>query len=444
MPVCGDERAGDHAVAAVLSLLGAAGLVVGMLVLVAVAGHAVGELYRDPRRRPPDARVAGWHRWAGYGLTCLGVAAWAVLAAVVEPGTREIHADLLALAPEDRTHVGETERLAMLSREARWAAIVLAVGGLVLLARAHDRRRAVAMGVTGWVVADLTLDAADIDGWIVALIAGTVAGGLLLVLARPRPGAPPTATSGLFPLVYSGASITASFPMVMAVGPWTADQLSPWAVPLVTGLSVLLVAAGVANAAAASPTITARRSGRATTVALLGMGAAFGHAVWEFGGGDETPEGGAFLPGIGAVVGLVVVCALVCAGPLRSATDRLVWLAASAGLAAAAVVFVAVAWGALALLQVGAASSAWADGAVLSPFLAGPLYALPGIIAGALLGLLALLPVVWSHRPVPVRTPEPEDEPSTARPVALPGVPEILEWPPPPARTGSASALPPP
>jgi len=63
-------------------------------------------------------------------------------------------------------------------------------------------------------------------------------------------------------------------------------------------------------------------------------------------------------------------------------------------------------------------------------FLEGPVYLLPGIIAGAFLGLLSLLPVAWSYRrQVAVAVSEPWAPPAL---VTVSGVAEILEWAPKP------------
>jgi hypothetical protein len=401
-------------------------LVMAVLALAGVAARAVVRLYGDESRRPADVLPARWHLPAAYGLLCAGLLLWAVFAAVVEPTTREALSDLLARDPEDRSHVGETERLAMFGREARWAAILLGAGGLVVLARARRRRAIVAAFVVAWVAADLVVDVADAGPSVVAVV--TVVLGALAVAAASR--ARRDGAAGLFPLVYSGASTTAAFPLVLAVGPWSAQQLPGWVVPLVAGQSALLVVAGMVVALAAAPAPTPRRTVAAVTVAAVGALAAAGHAVWEFGGGDEVPDGRAFLPGVAAVAVVVTAGAFACAGPLRFARDRWAWVGVTAALGIIAGILVAVAFGGVVLLQF--VAEGIADGVGFGTmFLEGPLYVLPGVLAGALLGVVALLPVARSHRVAVPREPEPDEPQETPRPVALPGVAEVLEWPPP-------------
>ena len=140
------------------------GLAVVVALVVALVGFAVRDvvlLHRDESRRPPDVAPARWQVLLGYGLLAAGALVWAVLGAVVEPVTRDVLGGVLAVDEKLRSHELEAERLAMFGREARWAAILLAVGGLVVLARAVGRRLAVAAVVVAWVVIDLSLDAAD-------------------------------------------------------------------------------------------------------------------------------------------------------------------------------------------------------------------------------------------------------------------------------------------
>ncbi len=397
-------------------------LSLAILTLFLISAQSVTRLIARAVDPPPRAAVARWHRPAGYVLVAIGVALWTATAAVLEPTTAGVFADMLAVDPLDRAHPAETARLAMFGREARWGAILLGVGGLVLLARAHRRRRAVAAGVVAWVGIDLALDSAAVAGPGVVL-AGALVGGGLFALSGRR--AAHTAPAGLLSLVYSGVSVTASMPLVIAVGPWMAEQLPSWAVAMAAAQAALLVAAGVAVALAAAPAATRRTAGDALTVGILGAAAAAAHAVWEFSAGDDSFDGRAFLPSVAAVVLVLVLCARACARPHPAAWW--VWPVAAVPLTVLAVALIAGAWGVLAVMQF-IADASLRETAFFGLFLEGPVYVLPGIVAGAFLGLLSLLPVAWSYRrQVALAVDESTGAPA---PVALPGVAEVLEWAP--------------
>ncbi len=415
------------------ALIGIVMLFIAMVALAAFAGREGLRFAREASQRPADGVPAGWHRLLGYAFVAAGVLIWTVLGGWVAPVARGVFAGELALDEEDRTHELEAERLVTFGREARWAAILLAVGGLVLLARAAHRRLAVTGIVVVWVVADLVLDLADAAQPTI-LLAGLAVACLtaLATLGRGRGAA------GAFPLVYSGASVTASFPLVMAVGPWSAEQLAPWAVPLVAVEASLLVLAGVAVAVAASPSLSPRRAWYAGVVALAGAAAAAAHTWWEFGAGDEEADGGAFLPGVAAVALILSAGAIVCGAGVRSARDRWLWLGVTVGLGIVTGLAIGFAFGVVTFAQFVVPGAG-----VLRLFVEGPLYVVPGIVAGALVGLVTLLPVTWSWRRRVEPEPAPEEEqPPEPRPVAVPGVPEILEWPPRPDGDEAVAAEP--
>lgn len=408
------------------------GLVVVVALVVALVGFAVRDvvlLHRDESRRPADVMAARWHLLLGYGLLAAGTLWWVVLGALVEPLTRDVLAGVLAVHEELRSHELEAQRLAMFGREARWAAILLAVGGLVLLARAVRRRLAVTGVVVAWVVTDLVLDMADADARTVATAGAVLAGlAVLVTLGRRRAGPP-----GPLPVVYSAASVTAAFPLVMAAGPWSAQQLPPWVVPLVAVQAALLVVGGVAVSLAASPTPTPHRVRFAGVVAFVGALAAAGHAWWEFAAGDEEADGRAFLPGVAGVAVVVTACAVVCGGPVRGRRDRWAWAGICAALGVVTGVCVGIAFGVFTFAQ------------FVVPvriFVEGPLYLLPGILAGGLVGLAAVLPASRSYRSEVAVVQEAQEEPQVPRPVGTPGVPEILEWPPRPDEDPAAPAEP--
>src|SRR5690349_18502825 len=138
-------------------LLGAVALVAAGIALAGFAVRSAVLLHRDESRRPPSVASAGWHVLLGYGIVAAGALIWIVLGAFVDVASSSVLSQASADDEEPPAHVLEAERLTMFVREARWAAILLAVGGLVLLARSTGRRLAVSGVVVAWVVADLTL-----------------------------------------------------------------------------------------------------------------------------------------------------------------------------------------------------------------------------------------------------------------------------------------------
>jgi hypothetical protein len=306
------------------------------------------------------------------------------------------------------------------------AAMLLAVGGLVPVARAYGRQVGVTLGVAAWVVADAALDAFGVSGWPVAAAAGVVVAVVLLVLARPRGVLDAQPPAGPWPVVYSGVSILVAFLLLRAAEPVAGGQgrgWPAWAPLAVVVLTVLLVVAGVVNALALPAPTGAGRArtlwprGRvlaALAVTAVGGAAAVVLGIWALG---EPPAG----PDLNRTVvdalpfllpGLVLACALLAGGlrpnalAARPARSVLGWAAAGVVAVVSVVGTAGVVLGADRFLEAprvllsGPAGLAdrLVDGAVL---------VVGGIMAGATLAVLALLPRALSTPDGPAPPPAP-------------------------------------
>ncbi len=366
----------------------AVGAVTTGLVAAAVA-VVVGRFARQ-RPEPTVTSVygsarAGWRSKVGYPLALLGIVAWAVAAGVVEPLIR----DLLADDADPTPSFDEGADLALLGRDLRWASMVLAVGGLVLLARAYGRQVAVALGVAGWIVGDLVLDALNLDGgWPVAAGAGAAVAVGLLVLARPRGvlAGPPPARA--WPVVYSGVSVLVATLLLSGAAPWMPDQLPAWVVPAAVALSVLLVLAGVLNALAVVPRIGWGRALVALAVVAGGGALVVAVDLWAVSASPAPAVDWVVdvaLPFVMAVP--VLACALLAGGLGRSLL----------GWCAFGVVAVASVLGTVGVLVSSVQTSALAQ-TLLRRFVGatavgdGRIIVVAGIMAGTTFAMLALLP----------------------------------------------------
>ncbi len=255
----------------------------------------------------------GWRPVVGAIITATGVAGWVAMALWVHP--------VMTRQWLPRGSDGANS-FAAIGWDARWAAIVLAAGGLRLLS--HDRTGAIA-GVVAWVCADLALayvnsSSGNATPWAVVAVAVLVLVGAAAL--RVRPGAassPPVGPS----LVYSGISGGVA---VLFIGPAegpasdpraTLERMLPaGAVPVLLALSAALVVAAVVAALAAHPAPGPGRVVAAGVVAVVGAAGVVGQSVWRLTLIDESS-----LLALPVAALTVAALVLVCAG-LAGLFDR--------------------------------------------------------------------------------------------------------------------------
>src|SRR5690606_38459367 len=117
-----------------------------------------------------SGRHPRWRGVVGVAFAGLGTAGWTALVVLPDPPTGS---DLLAAS------LGSSP-----ARDARWAAGLLAVGGLLLLASSVGRRLAVLAVALGWATADLALDSGPHPEWVVTAVVAAVVAALVVVLGR--------------------------------------------------------------------------------------------------------------------------------------------------------------------------------------------------------------------------------------------------------------------
>ena len=147
----------------------------------------------------------------GMVIAVMGTAAWAVTAAIFEPAMSSF---FHSWADEGGVNYGrfgsdDMEGLFGFVKDLRWAAIALAVAGVMLLLDGSRwRGRLLAATAMGWFGVDLTLDRLDITGWTSAVVAGVAVAaglGLVVLVGRRHDEGPPEYRPTT--IVYSGALI---------------------------------------------------------------------------------------------------------------------------------------------------------------------------------------------------------------------------------------------
>jgi len=201
--------------------------------------------------------------WWGGGLAALGVVCWALVLVGFEPAVRE-GADTIDFLFRTRTSPAllpggdEVAQMLLWPRDLRWAAMALALGGLLI---ATDARTAAVLAMPLWLALDLSVANAEIFGrQAFAVLAGGV--GVILAagvwaaqrLTRTRPvGQPGLGGNGI--LVYCGVA-AALTPLMFNVDPSTSPfrprAMMAVAVVLSLGLAVAAVLAALTAAARSS------------------------------------------------------------------------------------------------------------------------------------------------------------------------------------------------
>jgi len=353
-------------------------------------------VFRRPPR-PASESVGAATRAVAVTLAVAGAASWALWLAVDEPIVQ---------------HLRVFPALVVWARDVRWASIVVGVAALVLVAGGSRwRRAALALVATAWVAADVLLDRADLGGWPVALVAGVAAAGvqtaaILLGRGSGRPG--PVA------FVYSGVAI--------AVGCLVPLQFSREALPSLpaglgpAGLAVgpILVAAALAVALASAQGLSKVRLGLAVAVALVA-------AAYTVSGPwlpeSESPFGFytqfVYHTQFDAVGLFVVALALATGRTGRGARDLLTTagcaLAAIGGATAITLALMTqVYYGQRWLLPL-VGDLAPAEHITMTPV---------GLLAGAVLAVLALAPRAFASSATPSTSEDPLPPPTAAGPAA--------------------------
>jgi hypothetical protein len=441
------------------------GLAIGSLVAAAVAATLLPVIaFLVGRTADPAASVGagtGSRRWEtrlvlGGVLTVLGLATWLTVALAVQRNIDEVFWGWHGPGGFTPHGADATIEIGRLGWALRFAPIVVAAGGLWLLAGGRWRARLAVLGAVSWAAADAGLllagDAAaraaldsGATGAAVAaaaamwsagagvwLIAGLVLLGAGVLAAGTRAAAAPGAIGSF---VYSGASLGVGLTLPFALSAETTAAVSSWVPVTAAALSVLLVVTAVASA-----DITGNRRGAgpavaAVATALIAAVLAVALSRWQL---RPVSPGQADLRALltYAVLGAgVLVLAWLCGHSLAGWPGRVAGVLVVIGSPA---VFAAATWGVLYLYL--------ETVVVLRPFTEAPgrfgLFdgALPlvpiGVFAGGALALLCLLPQALSTpdifggpaaaSPAP---PPPADAAGPRAPVAIPGVPEILEHP---------------
>ena len=193
----------------------------------------------------------------GTVIALMGTAVWAVTTAVFEPAMSSLYR---SWADEGGVNYGRfsadgINALFAFFKDLRWAAIALAIAGvLLLLDGSRWRGRLLTATAVSWFGVDLVLDRLDVTGWLSAVAAGVaVAAGLICVvlLGRRHDEGPPEYRPTT--IVYSGALIG----LAALFAPGVTDDLAPHVPAGAVGTAEAVVAAlafaaviGVATAVA--------------------------------------------------------------------------------------------------------------------------------------------------------------------------------------------------
>ncbi len=166
----------------------------------------------------PPARDTS--RWAGGVLTFAGLVCWALSLTVFEPAVHA-GADLIRTSTWTSEHkrppADEVVALMLWAKDLRWAGIVLAVGGLLIVLAA---RAALLLIVPLWLGLDIYVDRADIGGReAFAALTFTVGVVLAAIVWAARHLRAPTGSRAA--LIYCGIASPMA-PMMVYADPFTA------------------------------------------------------------------------------------------------------------------------------------------------------------------------------------------------------------------------------
>lgn len=202
--------------------------------------------------------------WSGGALAVAGVLIWALTLAIFEPAI-EAGADGAAYFDAEAI-----EQMLVWPIDLRWGAMVLTLGGLLI---AFSARVAIVVTMPVWLALDLTMDGAQVAGWLAfgMLVAGAgvvLAAGVGLAIgvksgAVQRFTSPDGAGHGI--LVYCGVA-AALMPLMFNVEPVTRPMRPPAMMVVAILLSLgLAIAALLAALTATTP------SGSRGIIVALGL-----------------------------------------------------------------------------------------------------------------------------------------------------------------------------
>jgi hypothetical protein len=193
------------------------------------------------------ARLGGGFALLGATLAAAGICLWSAALTLFEPA---VHSPGQAMSS-----------LTLWAKDLRWSALLLGIGGLVLLTRgARLRTRLIAVPMLSWVAADVLLDRFDVSGWLAGTAAAVAVGAVVVAATRRARSDPlPEERDDELAIVYSGASLGVAIMILPAVR-WLRAEVTPPALAMAAvALGPLLVLAAVAVAVSATPRVSRRR-----------------------------------------------------------------------------------------------------------------------------------------------------------------------------------------
>ena len=121
----------------------------------------------------------------GSAFATIGIVIWAIGLTVFEARAH----DAYAAATADPTAMDDLPQALLWVNDVRWAAILLALAGLLLLVRGGPLAGAgTFLGWLAWMATDIALDRAGVEGWAMAAL--TAAAGRRDLHRRGPPGHP--------------------------------------------------------------------------------------------------------------------------------------------------------------------------------------------------------------------------------------------------------------
>lgn len=194
--------------------------------------------------------------WLGGALSAAGMVCWSLAQFVFGPATTLTYGTLAAQNKPDHWVTVNWEDLAQMvlwGKDLRWASLVLALGGLLLIVTGRARLY-VFSGVLLWLGADLYLDRIGASGWVaamlaLALLAVVLAGTLLTAGSRTRRQPKDRGNAAI--VFYSGVACALA-PLMFWVEPSTKTHRPQGMLLMAAVLSASLVAAAMATALTAA------------------------------------------------------------------------------------------------------------------------------------------------------------------------------------------------
>jgi hypothetical protein len=250
----------------------------------------------------PTSGSRDWRSVAGWVLATLGASGWSVVAMTVAPVAEDAYRGWPAFrATAPGADVDDVGAFGMFAEDLRWAAMLVALGGLLLVARGRRRGLALACGYLAWAAADVVLDLTGVRGWPAAAISAAAVLAIFgALLAGPRRS---VAGDARWTLLYSGVAVAVAAATFLPVQPWAADVLPAWAVPVGLAVTVLLSISAVVVALAIAPAATPGRARAALLVGVAGAACAvLSYLVGIVWPGNQVIVADVVLPvGVGAV-----------------------------------------------------------------------------------------------------------------------------------------------